>query len=147
MINSINAINNQSQMTFKAKPGDRKAIHEFIDKTNDLAMEIINKDRPIAEKREKAIRKSLELLTVKHMLNIELNYLKIQTFVGLGKLLGKCDKVVDKIPFVKEARINARNKKLAKYEEYVHKAVKDGVMDADHAGELLTKANPKTQKV
>ena len=36
---------------------------------------------------------------------------------------------------------------LAKYEEYVHKAVKDGVMDADHAGELLTKANPKTQKV
>lgn len=32
MMNRIDAIGNQPQMAFKAKAGDRKAIHEFIDK-------------------------------------------------------------------------------------------------------------------
>ena len=59
MMNRIDAIGNQLQMTFKAKPGNRKAIHEFIDRSNDLAMEVLNKDRPIAEKREALLRDTL----------------------------------------------------------------------------------------
>ena len=32
MMNRIDAIGNQPQISFKAKAGNRKAIHEFIDK-------------------------------------------------------------------------------------------------------------------
>jgi len=62
-MNNIQGINAATpQMTFKAKPGNRKAIHEFIDKTNDFAKEILNKDRPLEEKKEMAFRESIKYL-------------------------------------------------------------------------------------
>ena len=60
-------VNNSSQLAFRAKAGDRRMIHEFIDKSNDLTMELLNKDRPIAEKREIAIRKILSNLKIKSL--------------------------------------------------------------------------------
>ena len=52
-MNSVEAnVNNQNNLTaFKAKAGNRKAIHEFIDKNYDLTMEFINRNRPAAENR------------------------------------------------------------------------------------------------
>ena len=67
MMNRINAIGNQPQMTFKAKPGNRKQIHEFIDKSSDLAKELANKDRSFDEKKEKLFLKFL--LHLIHFLN------------------------------------------------------------------------------
>ncbi len=59
-------VNNQNyQMAFKAKTGDRKMVHEFIDKSNDLATQLLNKDRPIAEKREIAFREFVSKLKMK----------------------------------------------------------------------------------
>lgn len=65
MMNRIDVIKNQPQMAFKAKPGNRKQIHEFIDKSSDLAMDFLNKERPVAEKREKLIRDTLLKLKIK----------------------------------------------------------------------------------
>ena len=63
MMNGVGLnVNSSSQIMFQAKPGNRKAIHEFIDKTNDFAKEILNKDRPLEEKREIAFRESLKYL-------------------------------------------------------------------------------------
>ena len=60
-------VNNNPQITFRAKTGNRKQIHEFIDKSNDFAMEILNKDRPIAEKREVAMRRFLSKFKIKDL--------------------------------------------------------------------------------
>jgi len=64
-VSSVSATNQNPQLAFRAKAGDRKMIHEFIDKSNDLAMDFINKDRPIAEKREIAFRKFVSKLKMK----------------------------------------------------------------------------------
>lgn len=119
MMNRINAIGNQPQMTFNAKPGNRKQIHEFIDKTSDLAMDFLNKDRPIEEKREIAMRKSLAALKIKC------------TYIGEIVKKGKAT-----IEHVLDAY---KNKTQKTNKQFIEKAVKDGVMDADHAGSLLTK--------
>ena len=66
MMNNVTGINvSTPQMTFKAKAGDRKTVHEFIDKSHDMAMDYLNKDRPINEKREKLIRDTLLKLKIK----------------------------------------------------------------------------------
>ena len=49
-IKSINASN--LQIAFMAKPGNRKQIHEFIDKTGDLAADVINKDEKAAKNKK-----------------------------------------------------------------------------------------------
>ena len=45
------------QVSFSAK---NKNLYKIIDIVNDSAVELANKDRPIVEKKETAIRKSLE---------------------------------------------------------------------------------------
>ena len=67
-MNSVQGVNAATpQITFTAKKPNRKTIHEFIDKSNDMAMEILNKDRPVAEKREIAIRRILSSLKIKDL--------------------------------------------------------------------------------
>lgn len=67
-MNSVQGVNAATpQITFTAKKPNRKAIHEFIDKSNILAMDFLNKDRPVAEKREIAIRRILSSLKIKDL--------------------------------------------------------------------------------
>jgi hypothetical protein len=64
-MNGVTSVNvSTSQTVFRAKTGDKKIIHEIIGKTNNLAM---NKDRPVAEKREIAIRRILSSLKIKDL--------------------------------------------------------------------------------
>ena len=56
----IGAISNQPQMAFQAKKPNRKAIHEFIDNSNNLAMELMHKDRPPVQNRERAVRQAAD---------------------------------------------------------------------------------------
>ena len=66
-VSSVSTTNQNYQLAFRAKTGDRKMIHEFIDKSNDFAMDLINKDRPLAEKREVAMRRILSSLKIKDL--------------------------------------------------------------------------------
>ena len=68
MMNGVTSVNiPTSQTAFRAKAGDRKMIHEFIDKSNDLTMEILHKDRPVVEKKENAMRRILSGLKIKDL--------------------------------------------------------------------------------
>lgn len=80
-----------------------------------------------------------EILSPKNLIKMEFNILGTKLAIGLGKFLGKCDRVLNKIPVIK----NARDKKFAKLEESLMKRVQDGVMDADQAGMMLTKKRNK----
>jgi hypothetical protein len=66
-VSSVGTTNQNYQLAFRAKAGDRKMVHEFIDKSNDLAMDFINKDRPLAEKREVAMRRFLSKFKIKDL--------------------------------------------------------------------------------
>jgi len=128
MIDNVSlSVDKNYQMAFKAKKPNRKAIHEFIDKTNDLAFEILNKDRPAAEKRKITIRKSLSALRMK--------------CPYAGVIVKRSEAVVEHI---KSALGLGKSKE--QYRQYIEKAVRDGVMDSDHAGTLLIKADSKIKK-
>jgi len=51
MMNRIDAIGNQLQMAFQAKKPNRKALHEFIDRSHDFTIDFSNKGRPVRENR------------------------------------------------------------------------------------------------
>ena len=56
-------VNTQNyQTTFRAKRVNKKKAYKMIDKMNETAIDFLNKDRPTAEKRETAIRRSLREL-------------------------------------------------------------------------------------
>ena len=58
MMNSISMDNQTHQVAFRArKINDIKKAHRVIDQINDAAVEFMNKDRPIEEKRETMIRR------------------------------------------------------------------------------------------
>ena len=60
MMNSVSPFNvSSSQVAFAKKIGNRKEIHEFIDKTNDVITDYLHKDRSINEIKERAIKKSV----------------------------------------------------------------------------------------
>lgn len=60
MNNTVNFNVSTSNVNFTAKKVNNKKIYETIDAFNDIAVEYLNKDKSIAEKKETAIRKSLE---------------------------------------------------------------------------------------
>ena len=60
-MNSVNFNVTTQNVNFTAKVKvNKKNANEIIDAMNDKAVEFLNKDRPLEEKREMAIRKSLE---------------------------------------------------------------------------------------
>ena len=135
MMNRVDAVGNQLQTNFKAKPGNRKQIHEFIDKTNDFARDILNKDRPIAEKMEIAKRESASILAQK----VKNSY--------IGKLIFTQDSYIDKLINRTKATIEhiktrfrsvkQKNKEYEEYKKTITQAVEDGMLDADKAKTLL----------
>lgn len=62
-VNSGVNVKSNYQLAFRAK--GEKAVYEVVDKINDAAVDFINKDRPLAEKREKLIRDTLLKLRIK----------------------------------------------------------------------------------
>lgn len=120
MMNKINAIGNQPQITFQAKKGNRKQIHEFIDKANDMAMDLLNKDRPLEEKREILIRDTLLKLKIKC------------PFIGK-----KVKPEEAAIEHINPSSAKYYETEFLKYQQYIDKAVADGMIDAEHAGVLL----------
>ena len=147
---TIQNVNFGNKMT-KAQQEVLNAIEKSQEK---FALEKMRKERPeeykiVMQNRFIAqINKSIaEMLSPKNIIKTELRSRfeesKYKLAIGLGKFLGKCDRTFNKIPFIK----NARERKFAKYEEYINQRFKEGAIDADQAGEMLTKANPKIKKV
>lgn len=156
-MNSIVGINAATpNVTFgnKMSKAERKAL-EMLDKANEkLALEKMKKERPeeykivMRNRFISQINKTMaEMISPKNIIKTELNSrIGTTTYklaVGLGKFLGKCDRVLNKIPFIK----NAREKRFAKLEESIMQRFEAGAIDADQAGEMLIKANPKITKV
>ena len=120
-ITSINAAN--PQRTFKAKPGNRKQVHEFIDKSNNFDMEILHIDRSLEEIGE--IDKRKVLLSLKC------------PFVG--KIIEKGKAIIEHITTV----LKPGKPKENEYEKFIKEAVKEGKIDSDHAGTMLTIIAPE----
>ena len=118
MINSINNVSATTPQTaFKRKGAARHELHAFIDESNKIAMELLNKDRPLAEKRDAFIRDSLLKLRIKD------SY--------IGKIIERGKASIEHIrPFKK-------HKASDKYEKWIIDEVKAGHMDADQAISLL----------
>ena len=135
MKNCLEAINTNPQMTFKAKPGNRKQIHEFIDKTNDLAMDMLNRERPIAEKKEIAKRESASLLAQK-VKNSYIGKLIFTQDSYIDKLINRTKAIVEHIK-TQFRSTKQKNKEYEEYEKTIKQAVEDGVLDADRAGTML----------
>ena len=178
MINAVN-VNNNPHITFKAKSGNRKQIHEFIDKTSDLARDILNKDRPVAEKREGAIRRILSGLKIKDLFVGKKIKSEEATIEHIKERKKTTEEIVDYLGFEMPKKVmlerlkkenpeayrvqmmNEAEHKImlmsnwdilktvlkgilkkqpnGEYEKEIEKAVVDGMVDADHAGALLTK--------
>ena len=176
-VSSVGTTNQNYQLAFRAKAGDRKMVHEFIDKSNDLAMDFINKDRSLAEKREVAMRRILSSLRIKDLFVGKKVKPEEATIEHMKKGKRTTEEIVDSLGFeipkkVMLERLKKENpeaykvmlmneaehkvmlmsnwdilktifkeifKKPSKdeYEKNIEKAVKDGVIDADHAATLL----------
>lgn len=65
MMNSVNGVEgSNSQLAFQAKwknNATKKQAYKTIDKINQVAVDFMNKDRPIEEQREIAMRRTLNL--------------------------------------------------------------------------------------
>ncbi len=68
-MNSVNGVEgSNSQLAFQAKwknNATKKQAYKTIDKINQAAVDFMNKDRPIEEQREIAMRRSLSNLKIK----------------------------------------------------------------------------------
>lgn len=60
MNNSVNFYAVSPQISFSAKNFSKKNYFKIIDDLSDKAVKLASKDKPVAEKKETAIRKSLE---------------------------------------------------------------------------------------
>ena len=109
-----------SQLAFKAKKPNRKQIYDFM---NDAAKKQAAKQLMLDNLKTNISEGIKDIVSPKNIIKVSFNVFMTKTAIGLGKLLGKCDKVFNKIPFIR----NAKMKKMAKYEEYVNNFVKNGV--------------------
>lgn len=152
-MNSVMGINATTpNVTFgnKMSKAERKAL-EMIDMANEkLALEKMKKERPeeyriVMQNRinQAMLDATSKIFSPKNLIKMGFDSIRESLTYGLAKLINSCNKTLNKIPFVK----NARDKRFAKIEESIMKRFEDGAIDADQAGEMLIKANPNIKKV
>ena len=125
MMNGVTGVNvntQKYQMAFKAK-GNKKAASEVVDKINEAVIDFLNKDRPLAEKKEILIRKSLQYL----------KDFKIEDLF-VGKKI-KPEKAT--IEHLNPSSAKFYEAEYLEYKQYIDRAVANGMLDAEHAGVLL----------
>ena len=152
-MNSINGINATTQnVTFgnKITKAQQEVLNAIEKNQEKIALERMRKEFPEEYKivmrnriMSEVLKSVNQIFSPKNLIKMEFNIMTTRMAIGLGKFLGKCDKTLNKIPFIK----NAKDKQYAKFEETVNQRFKDGVIDADEAGEMLTRIRPKTTKI
>lgn len=113
-----------SQLAFKAKKPNRKQIHEFM---KEAAKKQAAKQLMLDNIKTNISEGVKDIMSPRNIVKVSFDVFMTKTAIGLGKFLGKCDKVLNKIPFIR----NARMKKMAKYEEQINNFVNNGVTKAN----------------
>ena len=117
-VTSVGASNQNYQMAFRAK--GNQEVYKVIDNINDITVDFLNKNRPLEEQKEIAIRKSLKFL----------KDLKIKDLF-VGKKVKPNETTVE--------HLTQRDVILDYFDNkyYIDKAVADGMMDPEKAKNLL----------